>query len=436
MFEGIKSWFIKENPVAKIIVEQKLGQPIWTDVAKYNALSTAGYKSNVYVFACIDKIAKACGGIDWLLYNNSSNKDGKTEITKHPLLSLIKRPNPLQGQSKFIQDVFGYLKLSGNSFILKVGPENKPPLELYALRPDRMQVIAGTTLGTVSGYKYKIGANEVSFKPEEILHLKTFNPTDDFLGMSPGEPAGKSLDQSNMSKSWNVSLLQNSARPPGVLKTEQNLNDAQFNRLENKWYSKYAGYKNAGTPPILEGGLSWQSMGLSPADMEWLEGQKLSAREIAIALSVPPELIGDNSNKTYSNYKEARSAFYEETILPDMDWFKDELNNWLTPLYGENLYLDYDKDDIEALQEDRNDVWKRVMTSNWLTVNEKRVATGYDERDDGDVILVNGTLVSLDALGDSSENNNANTNDNIDNTDKVEQEGNQSEDDAKKKLKT
>ena len=149
--------------------------------------------------------------------------------------------------------------------------------------------------------------------------------------------------------------------------------------------------------------MDWKDLALSPADMHWLEGLKLSAREIAIAFGVPPELIGDTSNKTYSNYQEARLAFYTETILPLMDWLKDELNNWLVPQFGDDrLYVDYDKDEIEALQEDRGAVWDRAMEAvrqGVLTRNEARLLLGYEEIEGGDVLMVPGNMLPLNVVG-------------------------------------
>jgi len=196
-----------------------------------------------------------------------------------------------------------------------------------------------------------------------------------------------------------VALLQNSARPPGALVTEQELQEEQFNRLKEQIKEQYSGAKNAGRPLLLEGGLDWKEMGLSPADMHWMEGLKLSAREIAIAFGVPPELIGDTANKTYSNYKEARQAFYTETVLPLMDWIKDELNNWLVPKFGdEKIYVDYDRDEIEALQEDREAVWKKAMEAvknGVLTPNEARVLLGYEEVEGANTLIVPGNMMPL-----------------------------------------
>jgi len=229
--------------------------------------------------------------------------------------------------------------------------------------------------------------------------LKLFNPLDDWYGMSPIEAAARSIDQNNESRAWNVALLQNSARPPGALVTQNELQPDQFERLKEQIREQYMGARNAGRPLLLEGGLDWKEIGLTPAEMHWLEGLKLSAREIAIAFGVPPELIGDNANKTYSNYKEARQAFYTETVLPLMDSIKGELNNWLIPKFGDKrIYIDYDRDEIEALQEDREAVWARALEAvktGVITPNEARVMLGYDEVEGGDMLMMPASMMPL-----------------------------------------
>lgn len=397
MFEKLKAWFQKQSQTTRAIVAMMLGQPVWTP-RNYANFAKEGYQNNVYVYACVRQIAMACAGIPWLVYRRG--RRGKVEeLDDHPLVSLLKQPNPWQGGSRFFENLVAFLMLSGNSYIEAVGPQTGAPRELYTLRPDRMEVVAGNAQQLIAGYQYIVGGITVNFKPEEILHLKMFNPLDDWYGMSPIEAAARSIDQNNESRAWNVALLQNSARPPGALITENELQEEQYKRLKEQIKEQYSGAKNAGRPLLLEGGLDWKEMGLSPADMHWIEGLKLSAREIAIAFGVPPELIGDTANKTYSNYKEARQAFYTETVLPLMDWIRDELNNWLVPKFGDDkVYIDYDRDEIEALQEDREAVWERAMEAvkiGVLTPNEARLLLGYEEVAGADTLMVPGNMVPM-----------------------------------------
>jgi HK97 family phage portal protein len=383
VLDSVRSFFKKQSQIVRLLVAINSGKPVWTD-ARFDKLAEEGYNRNVYVFRCVNQIAQACGGIPWVLYR----KRGQTkEIEEHALLSLLQRPNPQQGQAKFIETAIAFLMLAGNSYIERVGPKGGAPRELYTLRPDRVLVIKGNHINPIGGYEYQVDGMKKTFEPELILHLRHFHPLDDWYGLSPIQAAARSIDQNNESKAWNVALLQNGARPSGALVTEQNFTDDQFNRVKGEVEEKYASAKNAGKPMVLEGGLDWKQIAMNAVDMDWLEGQKLSAREIAIAFGVPPELIGDSTSKTYSNYQEARQAFYMETVLPLMDWLRDEFNNWLTPLFGDRLYLDYDRDEIEAIQEDRASVWMRAITAvekGVLTPNEAREVMGYEAHPAGD----------------------------------------------------
>ena len=208
----------------------------------------------------------------------------------------------------------------------------------------------------------------------------------------------------NLAARWNAKLLQNDARPVGALVTEGALTDEQFNRLKVDIKKSISGAENAGLPiGPLEAGLKFQPYGLSPKEMDGCL-DKHTRRKIASILNVAPELIGDSENKTYSNYQEARKALYLENVLPKMDVLRDELNNWLVPIFGDDrASVDYDRDSIEAIREDRS---KKVVDLNsqidrgWLTRNEaredlKRGSMGPA----GDVATVSGAVVPLDAIG-------------------------------------
>lgn len=388
----IRRIFRKENPAYKSIFSTiSSGTPIWTP-KNYAALTEAGYQNCATVFACVSLIAKTASRIDWILTDRKDN-----EIEDHLLLDLLNRPNEFEGGVAFTEKVFSYLLLSGNSYITKVqGTKSGPARYLYTLRPDRMSVIPGSWDKPIAGYEYRAGANPVIFKFEDVLHLKEFHPLDDFYGMSRIEVAARDVDVSNQAKEWNKKLLQNDMRPSGVMNFENDLTEDQRAELRKQIQYRSSGYTNAGNFLITEGKASWAQMSITPKDVDWLNGQKFTMRQICAIFGVASELLGDSENKTYSNYQEARKALYEETILPLMDIYQSELNNWLVPIYGEGLELSYDRDSIEALQEDRSQKWTSLMGADWLTINEKREATGYDQITDGDVILVPISLVPMD----------------------------------------
>src|SRR5262249_6059682 len=142
-----------------------------------------------------------------------------------------------------------------------------------------------------------------------ILHLTCFHPLDDHYGLSSLEAAAVAVDTHNAAASWNKALLDNAARPSGALvyagPDGAVLSDNQFQRLKRELEDTYQGAVNAGRPLLLEGGLDWKAMSLSPKDMDFMEAKHAAAREIALAFGVPPMLLGIPGDNTYSNYQEA-----------------------------------------------------------------------------------------------------------------------------------
>ena len=360
----------------------------------YRQFSVEGYEKNVYVNKSINEIATTVAGIPWIL----TDRTGK-EIESHPLLDLLARPNPTMSRSAFFIWLVSYFLIDGNEFILSVSPDpngRRPPLELWPLQPNWIELKPGGRGKPTREFRFKNkDGTTTPIPPDMVMHIKTFNPLSPFIGLSPIRAARFSITQGNESKKWNVSLLQNHARPAGAFITKGNVQPQQRTRIKEEMEEKWTGSANAGRPLFLEGGFEWTQFSLNAADMDWLEGQKISAREIALIFGVPPELIGDVSNKTYSNYKEARRAFYQETILPFMEFLKDELNSWLVPKFGDNLILDFDTDQVVALQEDRDLLFKRLNEATFLTDNEKREIAGFEPVKGGDVILKPLNLVPL-----------------------------------------
>lgn len=395
----------KYSEARQAIAVQRLGQPVVTS-ANYLGFSKEGYQKNVVVYRCIRMIATSCAGIKWELYQNGR------ELESHPILDLMNSPNPQQGWSSFFESVVAYYNIAGNSFIEGVSPTlSGPPRELYPLRPDMMRIIPNA-LGGVGEFQFKTSTDIKKWAADpitgksRILHVKSFHPTDIWYGQSPIEAVILNVDQANSANRWNLSLLQNMAAPSGVLKldaTQANptasLTSEQRAQLQNAIENRYSGSSNSGRPMILEGGMSWQTISLSPREMEWLESKKITSADICNAFGVPSQLLGFGQT-TYSNYKEAREAFYGDTILPMMDLFEYELTRYIRFWFGEQFDLKYDRDDIEALTEKREAKFTTINGLNFLTQNEKRIMAGFEPKEDWDVFLIGQSLVeSPDDLG-------------------------------------
>lgn len=407
----------KASRASKIIVNNPF--QIHSPNRNYKALSDEGYRKNVVAKRCIDYIASSVADIQINIFE----KRRDLIVESHPLLDLLDNPNPTQCYEEYMKSLVSYFMLHGNLFSEAVSGTTrlKNPQELWVQRPDRMKVVPGVSgvpsafVMEANGKRYKWEVDFITGN-SPILHMKTFNPLDDWYGMSFLESAAFSVDQFNQAMIWNVSLLKNSARPSGAFVLEktsdpnfQGLTDNQRAQIRQEINDIYTGSGNSGRPMLLEGGLGFQEMGLSPKDMDWTESKNSSTRDICMGFGVPPQLVGVTGDSTYANYEQARMAFYDNTAIPIARLITKGLTRWLMPMYekSEKLELRIDVDSIEALAPRRKAKWDMVSNSNFLTTNEKRIETGYGryEASDepADQIFVNASLIPLDFAGSLSE---------------------------------
>ncbi|NOZ66879.1 MAG: phage portal protein [Alphaproteobacteria bacterium] len=394
LFRKIEPLDRKQSAVARLLGGTEtlmlgLNEPRWSG-RDYASLADEGYRKNVITHRAVRIIAESAASVPLRLFR------GDQKVTSHPLLDLLARPNPVQGRTAFFETAYAYLNIAGNSYLELVMGGDGLPAELYSLRPDRMKIIPGAS-GWPKAFAYGVAGREHLFPVDPVtgkspvLHLKTFHPTNDHYGMSPLEAAAYSIDVHNGASGWNKALLDNSARPSGALVFEPKdgngaLSREQFDRLKEEMEENFQGTRNARRPLLLEGGLKWQQMALSPADMDFINAKHVSAREIALAFGVPPMMMSIPGDNTYSNYKEANRALWRMTLLPMMDKMMSSLNHWLTPHFGDDLRLDYDFDMVPALGSDRQALWQRIGQADFLTINEKRAAVGLGAINGGDIL--------------------------------------------------
>ncbi|MGN6467981.1 MAG: phage portal protein [Rhizobiaceae bacterium] len=357
------------------------GEAHWTR-RDFAALSREGFLRNPVVHRCVRLLTETASAIPWLLY------EGEAELSEHPLLDLLDRPNQRQSGPAFLQALYGYLLLSGNAYVELVAAGAAK--ELHLLRPDRVRVVADSA-GWPSALEYRQGGEKrvlpLDGEEPRALQISLFHPLDDHYGFPPLEAALAALDIHNAAGRWNKALLDNSARPSGALvyapKEGGNLTEEQYERLKNELDEGYSGPRRAGRPLLLEGGLDWKAMGLSPKDMDFIQAKHAASRDIALAFGVPPMLLGIPGDNTYSNYQEANRAFYRHTVVPLVSRTARDLSAWFAGVFGPGLRLWYDADQVEGLAGERDALWARIGAASFLTDDEKREAVGYAARSEG-----------------------------------------------------
>lgn len=340
------------------------------------------YSKNVIVNRCVSLIASSAASVSWLLYAKQGN--AHKVIKHHKILDLLKRPNPSYAGAEFFENIYAYKLLSGNAYILAVRDNKGEVRELYFLRPDRVEVVPGKNALPL-GYIYRIGESKRYYPVDpvtgqsDILHLKNFHPLDDWYGQSAIIAAGGSIDLHNQAVHWNNTLLKNGARPSGAFIVKNAdmapLTDDQYERLVGQVRSmQQAG--NIGRPMLLEENIEWKELSMSPKDMDFLESKNSAARDIALSLGVPPQLLAIKGDNTYSNMQEARLALWEETVLPLLDHTIDSLNSWLVKVIDKNIELSYDHNGISALSIRQEKNWQRIANAGFLSDEEKRALLG------------------------------------------------------------
>lgn len=398
----------KASAVGPMIARLYANQPVWSK-RDFEKLAREAYQQNAIVNACISKLAAEAALIPIVVYKGKGDK--RKEVEDHPILDLLRRPNPELDGVGLLTACLSYYKITGNLFLERTGEDDLARMELYPWRPDRTTVLPGSD-GLVAAYEYAVGGARRRIEIDHdslqrpIMHMKTFNPTDDWYGMSPLDACAWAIDITNEASAWNLGILKNAGAPSGALVYEGNeqgghaMPEKMYEQLRAEIEDKISGARNAGRPLLLEGGLKWQQMSLNPEQMQYVEGALHAARQIAFTLGVPPMMLGIPGDNTYSNYQEARQAFYQDEVIPLLRRFLGQLTHWFQRQLGEGVYLDLDLDNVDALSLVRQQNWDRVGRSDFLTINEKRLALGYDAVDGGDDVYVGAGLLPLSMSGD------------------------------------
>ncbi|HEX8383366.1 MAG TPA: phage portal protein [Sphingomonas sp.] len=283
-----------------------------------------------------------------------------------------------QAGRPLLEGVAAQLLLHGNAYLAVLRDAEGGVDELFALRPERVRVELDAS-GWPAAYRYQVGSQVTRFSADpvrpELIHLKSFNPVDDHYGLGCLPAAAGAVAIHDAAARWHKALLDNAARPSGALVFDPGdgsvLSPEQWARLKEEMEGAFQGAANAGRPMLLEGGLKWQALSLSPADMDFVGTKAAAAREIALAFGVPPMLLGLPGDATYANYREANRALWRLSILPlagaVLAGIAEGLRGWWADA---SLVVDLDR--VPALAEERAMLWKSVTAADWLSDDEKR----------------------------------------------------------------
>ncbi len=340
--------------------------------ASYEAQLRAGVMSNAIAQRALRLVSEGAGA-------TAIKASGAEDAAR--VLDLVGRTSA--GQA-LIETMATHLLLHGNAYVQVIAGADGMPAELFALRPERVSVEADGR-GWPMAYLYRVGESVSRLSPEDgagrtsVLHVKALHPLDDHYGLGCAGAAAGAVAIHNAASVWNKALLDNAARPSGAMVYAPGdgsvLSPDQHERIKRELEVAFSGAANAGRPMLLEGGLSWQAMSMTPAEMDFVGLKAAAAREISLAFGVPPMLMGLPGDNAYANYREANKALWRQTILPLVAKVCAGLTQGLQGWWP-GVRIEADLDAVPALSDERGALWDRIAASDFLSAEEKRTLLG------------------------------------------------------------
>lgn len=313
------------------------------------------YADKAWVYACVSVIADTLSSAEIVL----KDEKGKT-IDSHPILNLLYKPNSFMSGRTLKQWIIGSLELTGNAYILKdARRSNGTPSSLYPLLAHLVEIKScKNPQSPIKGYNYRVGGQTAFYRAEDVIHFKYYNPFDFFYGLSPLAAARTCADTLDAAETYNRSFFDNSAAISGILQTEQKLDDGTRTRIMKAWHDKYRGEAKAHKVALLEGGLKWQSIGVSQKDMDFIAGMKLNRETLLAVFRVPPALVGIFEHAPQFNTKEQQRIFWQTNIIPKLNAIIENLNEFLLADFDDTgkLYFEPELSGISALRESQTDI--------------------------------------------------------------------------------
>ncbi|MFI1889824.1 phage portal protein [Streptomyces jumonjinensis] len=293
--------------------------------------------SNSTLFAIIERITTAIAETEWKLYRSAKSglDEDRVEVTSHAALDLWRHPNKFMTSADFTSATQQHDELVGEQWwVVSYRPGIKLPLEIWPVRPDRMEPVPSKDDFLV-GYVYTGPSGEkIPLGTDEVIFIRRPSPLDPYRGMGPVQTLLIDLDASRASAEWNATFFRNSAEPGGVLEVDKRLDDDEFEELRARWNEQHKGVSNANRVAILEGGLKWVDRKFTMRDMQFAELREVSREIIREAFGFPKPMLGATDDVNRANAEAAAYVFARWLIRPRLERIRQALNSRLLPLYG------------------------------------------------------------------------------------------------------
>ena len=369
------------------------------------------------VYSCVRILAEAIAGLPLHLYRYTDS-GGKEKATDHPLYLLLHdEPNPEMSSFVFRETLMTHLLLWGNAYAQIIRNGKGEVMALYPLMPNKMSVERNEN-GQLY-YTYTRSAEEaktaetgrVILLPKDVLHIPGLG-FDGLVGYSPIAMAKNAIGLAIATEEYGAKFFANGAAPSGVLEHPGTIKDPQ--RVREAWQSQFGGSSNSGKIAVLEEGMKYTPISISPEQAQFLETRKFQINEIARIFRVPPHMVGDLEKSSFSNIEQQSLEFVKYTLDP---WVVRWEQSIARSLLSENEKKQYFvKFNLEGLLRgdyaSRMNGYATARQNGWMSANDIRELENLDRipaEEGGDLYLINGNMLPLKQAGAFAQSNTAST---------------------------
>ena len=360
------------------------------------------------VYACVRILSEAVASLPLHMYSYNDT-GGKEKALAHPLYGILHdEPNSEMSAFSFRETLMTHLLLWGNAYAQVIRNGRGEVVALYPLMPDRMTVDRDSRGRLYYEYTRSDGdartlggKSTVTLAPSDVLHIPGLG-FDGLVGYSPIAMAKQAIGMGLACDEYGASFYQNGAQPGGVLEHPGVVKDPK--RVRESWNAIYQGSANAHRVAVLEEGMAYKPISISPEQAQFLQTRKFQIEEIARIFRVPPHMVGDLDKSSFSNIEQQSLEFVKYSLSPWISRWEQSIHRALfLPSEKQRFFVRFN---VEGLlrgdYKSRMDGYAVARQNGWMNANDIRELENLDRipaEDGGDLYLINGNMLTLAQAG-------------------------------------
>ncbi|MGH8964800.1 MAG: phage portal protein, partial [Actinomycetes bacterium] len=310
--------------------------PWWRPAGAEGQLRAMGSVGTL--FAIVDRLATSTAAPNWRMYRTAKPgqaPEDRQEVVSHAALDTWNRPNKFFTRSLLIETGQQHFDLVGETWwVVARDPRFRVPLELWPVRPDRMEPQPDHDDYLVGYWYCGPDGERIPLGLDEVIMIRRPSPIDPYRGIGPVQTIRADLEGVRLSAEWNRNFFENSAEPGGLIESERRLSDDEFNEMRDRWQEQHQGVANAHRVSIIENGAKWVDRKYTNRDMQFAELRDVGSKVIREAYGIPAFALGEVKDVNRATAEASSVWFAQQMTVPRLERIKQALNSQFLPLFG------------------------------------------------------------------------------------------------------